>query len=58
MGYFGANKGNNEENKNKKQLLIEAKARVERDQKFLEEYKSSKMKWLNQVGLVIPRADQ
>ena len=58
MGYFGANKGNNEENKNKKQLLIEAKTRVERDQKFLEEYKSSKMKWLNQVGLVIPRADQ
>jgi hypothetical protein len=57
MGNFGANKGNTEEKKNKKQLLIEAKARVERDQKFLEEYKSSKMKRLNQVGLLVPSAD-
>jgi len=57
MGNFGANKGNTEEKKNKKQLLIEAKARVERDQKFLEEYKSSKRKRLNQVSVRVPSAD-
>ena len=45
------------EKKTKKQLLADAKARIERDQKFLEEYRKNKKERLNSVGLLVPGAD-
>lgn len=59
MRAWNTNKGNDGENekKSKKQLLAEAKARVERDQKFVADYKSASRKRLNLVTFLVPGAD-
>ncbi len=55
LGVKGSN--DEKEKKSKKQLLAEAKARVERDQKFIADYKTNRTIRLNLVTLLVPGAD-
>jgi hypothetical protein len=59
MRAWNTNKGKDGQNekKSKKQLLAEAKARVEREQKFVADYKSTSRKRLNLVTFLVPGAD-